>query len=125
MVVYGPRRRALVIPAATIERLADSLVKNGRLAHGYLGLGLWPAKVEGEDTTGNIVISVDPDGPGAAAGLHQGDMLVRWNDQPMRPIRQLMRDLGPTSVGTVVSVGVRRAGETQSVTLTIGERPDG
>jgi S1-C subfamily serine protease len=124
MVVYGPRRRALVIPAATIERVADSLAKHGRIAHGYLGLGLWPAKVDGEDTTGNIVMSVDPNGPGAAAGLHQGDVLVRWNDQPIRPIRQLMRDLGPASVGTVVALGVRRAGEVRPVTLTIGERPD-
>ncbi|MGL4238461.1 S1C family serine protease [Tabrizicola sp.] len=124
MVVYGPRRRALVIPTATIERVADSLVKHGRIAHGYLGLSLWPTKVDGEDATGNIVVSVDPAGPGAVAGLHQGDVLVRWNDQPMRPIRQMMRELGPASVGTVVSLGLRRAGEARTVTLTIGERPD-
>jgi S1-C subfamily serine protease len=124
MVVYGPRRRALVIPTATIDRVAGILAKHGRIASGYLGLGLWPAKVDGEDITGNIVVSVDPNGPGAAAGLHQGDLLVRWNDEPMRPIRQMMRELGPASVGTVVSLGIRRAGEARSVTLTIGERPD-
>jgi S1-C subfamily serine protease len=124
MVVFGARRRALVIPATTIERVARSLADHGRIAHGYLGLGLWPVKVDGEDTTGNIVVSVDPNGPGAAAGLHQGDVLVRWNNEPMRPIRKLMRELGPASVGTVVSLSVRRAGEVREIALTIGERPD-
>ncbi len=123
MVVFGPRQRALVIPAATINRVAQRLAQHGRIAQGYLGLGLLPVKVEGEDVTGNIVTSVDPKGPGATAGLHQGDILLRWNDQPMLPIHQLLRDLGPASIGNVVALTVKRADAIHIFSLTIGERP--
>ena len=123
MVVFGPRQRALVIPTATIDRVAGHLAQHGRIAHGYLGLGLLPVKVDGEGTAGAIVTSVDPEGPGATAGLRQGDILLGWNDQPMRPVYQLMRDLGPASIGTVVSLSVNRGGEVHWFSLTIGERP--
>src|SRR5215470_6530125 len=40
MAVFGPRRRVLVIPATTIERVASKLAAHGRIPRGYLGLGL-------------------------------------------------------------------------------------
>jgi len=40
MAVLGARRRVLVIPAATIERVAARLETHGRIARGYLGVGL-------------------------------------------------------------------------------------
>ena len=124
MVVFGPRHRALVIPTATIDRVAGSLAEHGRIASGYLGLGLLPVKIDGEGTAGIIVTSVDPNGPGAAAGLRQGDILVHWNDQPMRPVHQLMRSLGPASIGTVVALRVNRGDDVHMFSLKIGERPD-
>ena len=39
MTVFGPRRRVLVIPSATIERVAARLEKHGHIPRGYLGLG--------------------------------------------------------------------------------------
>ena len=39
MTVFGPRRRVLVIPSATIERVATRLEKHGHIPRGYLGLG--------------------------------------------------------------------------------------
>lgn len=123
MVVFGPHHSSLVIPAATIDRVAGSLAQHGRIARGYLGASLLPVQVEGEETAGTIVTSVDPKGPGADAGLRQGDILVAWNGQPMRPTRKLLRDLGPSSIGTVVQLTVKRAGETREVSLAIGETP--
>jgi S1-C subfamily serine protease len=67
MAVFGPRRRVLVIPTATIERVATKLENYGRIARGYIGLGLQPVAIEG-DESGAMVMSVDPRGPGAAAG---------------------------------------------------------
>jgi S1-C subfamily serine protease len=66
MAVFGPRRRVLVIPSATIERVAAKLESHGRIARGYLGLGLQPVATEGGDESGAMVMSVDPQGPGAA-----------------------------------------------------------
>jgi S1-C subfamily serine protease len=123
MVVFGPRRRVLVIPSATIERVAAKLESNGRIARGYLGLGLQPIAIEAGDGSGAIVMSVDPHGPGATAGIYQGDILVAWNGEPIRHVQSLLRALGPDSVGQKVTLGLRRAGETRQVPLIIAERP--
>jgi S1-C subfamily serine protease len=123
MVVAGPRRRTLVIPAATIERIASKLLEHGRIACGYLGLSLHPVTIDGEKMRGAMVVSVDPDGPGATAGLRQGDVLVSWNGVPGGQGPWLSRALGPASVGTRVNLGIRRAGTDQTVAITVGERP--
>jgi S1-C subfamily serine protease len=121
MAVQGVRR-ILVIPGATIARVAGRLESHGRIARGYLGVGLQPVKLE--DGVGVMVMSVDKSGPAAAAGVHQGDVIVGWNDQPIAGMRSLMRALGPDSVGTVVDLAIRRAGEPVRIKLTIGERPE-
>jgi S1-C subfamily serine protease len=69
-----------------------------------------------------MVMSVDPKGPGAAAGVYQGDIIVNWNREPIRHVYSLLRALGPDSVGQTVTLRLRRAGETKQVPLTIAER---
>ncbi len=122
MAVFGPRRRTLVIPAATIDRVAATLVAKGRIARGYLGLGLQPMKLDGGGL-GLMAISIDANGPGAAAGVKQGDVIVAWNGEPLRGVHHLMRLMGPDSVGATVKLSMRRAGEPVELDLTIGERP--
>ncbi len=122
MAVFGPRRRTLVIPAATIDRVAATLVAKGRIARGYLGLGLQAVKLEGGGV-GLIALSVDAKGPGAAAGVKQGDVIVAWNGEPLRGMYHLMRLLGPDSVGATVKLSLRRAGEALELDMTIAERP--
>ena len=122
MAVFGPRRRVLVIPSATIERVAAKLENYGRIARGYIGLGLQPVALQGDGESGVMVMSVDPKGPGAAAGVYQGDILVTWNSEPIGHVHSLLRALGPDSVGQTVTLGLRRAGETRQVPLTIAER---
>jgi S1-C subfamily serine protease len=120
MPVLGPRR-VLVIPAATIARVAARLETHGRIARGYLGVGLQP--VELDDGMGAMVMSVDKSGPSAAAGMRQGDVIVGWNNEKLTGVRSLLRTLGPESVGTVAEITARRGGEPVSFKVTIGERP--
>ncbi len=121
MAVLGPRR-VIVIPAATITRVAARLESHGRIARGYLGLGLQPVKLD--EGIGAMVMSVDKQGPGSTAGIRQGDVIVGFNGQQVTGVRSLARALGPESVGSVVDVNVRRAGEPAHFKLTIGERPE-
>ena len=123
MAVFGPRRRTLVIPAATIDRVATQLERNGRIPRGYLGLGLQPVRAEEDGAAGAIIISVDKNGPGASAGLHQGDVVVSWDGQALSDVAALLRALGPDSVGRSVAIGLRRGGAPLQRTLTVGERP--
>jgi S1-C subfamily serine protease len=122
MTVFGPRRRVLVIPAATLSRVAARLEAHGRIPRGYLGLGLQPVTIEGGGS-GIMVMSVDPKGPGAAAGIHQGDVLVSWDSKPVGGLQPLLRSLGPDSVGKLLVLELRRGGETRQAKLQIGERP--
>jgi S1-C subfamily serine protease len=124
MVVFGPRRQVLVIPATTIERVAATLETHGKVPRGYLGLGLQPTKLGGDGGIGVMVMSVDPNGPGAAAGVRQGDVIIEWNDQPIRGVRMLLRDLGADIVGSTVKLALRRGGEPAEAHLTVRERPE-
>ena len=70
-------------------------------------------------------MSVDPTGPGSAAGVRQGDVIVNWNGERIRDVRMLVRGLGPDSVGQTAKLSLLRGGEPIEVALTIGERPEG
>ena len=76
-----------------------------------------------DDGVGAMVMGVDNAGPGAAAGLRQGDVIIGWNGERLSGVRALVRALGPESVGTTAELSVRRAGEPVSARLTIAERP--
>lgn len=124
MTVLGPRRRALVIPGATIDRVAALLLTHGRIPRGYLGLGLREVAIGGQQT-GAMVMAVEPGGPGATAGLHQGDVIVTWAGEPVGSVARLLHSLGPDSIGAGVRVGLRRGGQEVEAEITIGERPRG
>jgi S1-C subfamily serine protease len=122
MTVFGPRRRVLVIPSVTIGRVAARLETHGRVSRGYLGLGLQPVTLEGGGS-GIMVMSVDPRGPGAAANIHQGDVIVSWDGEPISRLQPLLRSLGPDSVGKLLAIELRRGGQSHQTQLQIGERP--
>ena len=121
MAVLGPRR-VLTIPSATIERVAAQLEKNGRIARGYLGVGLQPVRLD--DGLGAMVMNVDKAGPSAAAGIRQGDVIIAVNGERLSGVRALSRGLGPQSVGSVVELTVHRGGEPLNFKVTVGERPE-
>jgi S1-C subfamily serine protease len=123
MTVFGPRRRVLVNPGATITRVAVQLEARGKVARGYLGLGLQPVRLDRNGGIGAMVMSVDGDAPGARAGVHQGDIIAAWDGEPIGSVDAMLRSLGPSSVGTSVVLSLRRGGDTRMVDLVIGERP--
>jgi len=124
MTVFGPRRRVLVIPSATITRVAAQLEAHGKVARGYLGLSLRPVRIEGDGGLGAMVVSVDADGPGAKSGIHQGDVIQSWDGHPITGVNAVLRALGPASVGKTIALSVRRGGQVRAVDLVIGERPE-
>jgi S1-C subfamily serine protease len=130
MAVLGPRRRALAIPAATIDRAVDQLLARGQVFRGYLGAGLQPVRLDrpaGDAQPagrgrGILVVSLDPGGPAAGAGLLVGDIVTAWNAKPIDRVREIMRFLGPDSVGHTVELGLLRGGAATELKVVIGER---
>jgi S1-C subfamily serine protease len=125
MVVYGPRRRVLAIPRSTIDRAVDQLLAKGYVGRGYLGAGLQHVRVasEGGRRFGVLVVSTDPEGPAVRAGVLVGDIITAWNETPVERARDVMRLLGPDSIGKSVDLEVLRGGTPNRVKVTIGERP--
>jgi len=125
MVVYGPRRRVLAIPRSTIDRAVDQLLAKGYVGRGYLGAGLQHVRVasEGARRSGVLVVSTDPDGPAVRAGVLVGDIITAWNETPVERARDVMRLLGPDSIGKSVDLKVLRGGTPNTIKVTIGERP--
>src|SRR5262249_484803 len=85
MLTTGLTRTApLAIAASTIERVAGELAEHGRVARGYLGVGLQAiplppafAQALGREQKGAVmVLSVEPDGPAHAAGILPGDVIA-------------------------------------------------
>ena len=123
MAVRGPRGRTLVIPAATIDRVARQLLDHGRVQIAYLGVGLKDVPLD-DGGHGAMVMTLDRESPAARAGLHQGDIILSWAGQRMPHVGALLRTLRATAIGTEVVLGVRRGGAPLEVVVTIGDRPD-
>jgi S1-C subfamily serine protease len=131
MVVAGPRSAALAIPCETIERVGERLLAHGRIARGYLGLGLQPVRLNEALVTslslperrGAIVVNVDPNGPGHRGGMLIGDIIVAWGGDPVRGVRDIFRRLTPESVGQDIDLTIIRGGEQRSTKVSLGERP--
>jgi S1-C subfamily serine protease len=127
MALRGPRRSVVVIPAATIERIAARLLDQGSIRPGYLGLGMHPVRIKAsgsEPGLGLIVLGVAAGGPGEAAGILQGDIVTAWNGQPVHGLRGIFRKLGPDAAGQTVELSLIRAGQPVSVRCTVGARPE-
>lgn len=125
----GPRRRALVIPAATVDRVLDPLLKDGRIARGWLGVGVQPVRLPEKlrstagKNVGLLIASLAKAGPAEAAGLLPGDILLEFDGEAPADPRALARLLGPERVGKNVTLQILRAGAAQRVTVTVAARP--
>jgi len=111
----------VAIPAATVTRILDELLTRGRVARGYLGVGMQPVRVG--DTRGVIVLSVEPDGPAAQAGLLVGDVLLALDGSPVRDTDDVQAALRPENVGRRLAASVSRGGASVQLGIVVGERP--
>jgi len=125
--VFGPRRRVLAIPAATIARVVPTIEATGHVARGYLGVGLQRVPLAAADSAearrAAMVVTLDPAGPAKAAGILQGDIIVTLGGAAVTGLRSLYQQLGPDAVGQKKAVELIRAGARTTVDVTVAARP--
>jgi S1-C subfamily serine protease len=125
----GPRRRVLVIPTATVERVLEPLLSKGRIERGWLGLALQPVLVpeelraEAGHAYGLMVMRIANGSPGAQAGVLSGDILVTLDREGVSRPSTVAQHLGPESVGRPIELQLIRAGKLVALTATIAARP--
>jgi serine protease DegQ len=125
------RGAALAIPAETVNRVVDQLLRNGRVSRGYLGLGMQAVRLPAPlverlgmpNDFGRMVVSAEPDGPGDVAGVLIGDVLVAVDDTYVSDPAELLAFLGGDQIGKSISAKLARAGEPTTISITVGERP--
>jgi S1-C subfamily serine protease len=125
------RSAGIVIPGATVQRVADELLAKGRVARGYLGVEAQPVSLPShvaqaqqlDDPQGLLVTSVAEDSPAAQAGMLIGDVLLEVASQRTRDIDDLHSTLYGDRVGQRVAAVVLRGGQRRELAVTVGERP--
>jgi S1-C subfamily serine protease len=129
MSTLGPRRRVLVIPTATLERVLEPILMTGRVARGWLGTAVQRVEVPDALQTaagqshGLIVLSVAEGGPAAGAGVLVGDILIALAGRGLAGTTRLAELLGPEAVGQQLDLRLIRAGARYDLKVMIGERP--
>jgi|SRR5690348_6289901 serine protease Do len=120
----------LAIPAELAKPVIDALMHGQRPSRGYLGAGLQPLDDESmaaalglPKNSGEIVRSIVPNGPGARAGLAQGDVIVKVNGKPVTPDQTVSYLIANTPAGSRVPLEIVRGGKHATVYVTVGERP--
>lgn len=127
----GPRNMVLAIPASTVNRVINGLLEKGRIARGYLGLGMQPVLLPNTlknvltlgSNGGVIVVNVEPNGPADKAGVLIGDVLLSLDGTPVSDTGDVQKMLGPDSVGKTLNIQVIRGGALAEVAIAVGERP--
>jgi S1-C subfamily serine protease len=125
------RSMGLTIPTSTVERVTEQLLTRGRVARGYLGLGMQPVRLPENlqqslglsSNRGLIVVSVQGSGPAEQAGILMGDVLISLGGQQVSDTGDVQGVLYREQIGQAVPVKLIRGGQPVEVTLTIGERP--
>jgi len=133
MATSGPRRSAVVIPASTVNRVVDQLLKRGRIAHGYLGVGMQPVVFPeaarqslgiGAET-GLLVVAIAPGSPAEQAAILLGDILVRIEGEPIQSMQSLQSALDGENIGKPITLDVVRGGQLVKLSVIVGEKPKG
>ncbi len=116
------RIAGVAIPTPTIDRVVDEILKRGRVARGYLGVGLQPVEIS-DHQKGLIVLSIEPAGPAAKAGVLIGDILVSLGGKSVEETEDIQAALDGRAVGSAIEAVVSRGGESRTISIAIGERP--
>jgi serine protease Do len=112
-----------------VSQVADSLVKNGKVVRGYLGVNLQtitPALKDSfnlKSNKGALVGEVVADSPAAKAGLKEGDVITALNGQAVDDSKQVQLQVIALPPGSKVALDVLRDGKSKQLTVTTGERP--
>lgn len=117
------------IPAELAKPVIDQLRSTGKVKRGYLGVQIQQmtppiaASLGLPKDRGEIVAGVEPRGPAMAAGIKQGDVVLRVANQDVTPDQTLSYIVANTPVGSTVPVEVIRDGKRLTLNARIVERP--
>jgi len=113
------------IPTQIVKPTVDALIRDGKVSHGHIGIGISDVTPENakffddSNMMGGVVTQVEPDSPGAKAGLQVGDVITEVDGQKLNDSGELQVMISQKQPGTKVDLTVLRNGKTMQVPVTL------
>jgi serine protease Do len=113
------------IPTQIVKPTVDTLIKYGKVNHGRIGIGVSDVTPENakffdeKNAAGAVVTQVEPDSPGAKAGLQIGDVITEIDGQKINDAGELQVTVGQKQPGTQITLEVLRNGKSMSLPVTL------
>src|SRR5438034_542251 len=121
----GSQGIGFAIPSNTIRTALESLLKQGRIIRGYLGIlsrALQPGQ-NGTEGEGVIIDEVVPGSPAAQAQLQKGDIIRKFDSHDVKNFPALRSLVAQTELNKNVELEIVRNGKPLNVTTQIKEQP--
>jgi len=125
----GSQGVGFAIPSNLARSVMESLVKDGHVTRGYLGVmiqSITPALAEEfklKDNKGALIGDVVDEGPAAKAGFKAGDVVLEFNGKKVTDSRHLQLEVAATKPGSTVPVEILRQGDKQTLDVKIKQLP--
>jgi putative serine protease PepD len=107
------------VPANTVENVLPQLEKGAAPEHAYLGLQTTDAPNGGAQ-----IAEATAGGPAERAGLRAGDVVVEVDGEEVQSPDDVASAINDDKPGDKVDVKVQRGGSEQTISVTLGQRPD-
>lgn len=113
------------IPTDIIEYVMKSLIKEGKVRRGWLGIEL--QSIEKNPTNldasqGVEVVGVLKEGPAAKSGMQKGDVILSMDGKPINDANTLIQLVARKSPNSIINLTVKRGGSQSNLAVTLGER---
>jgi len=121
----GSQGVGFAIPSNTVRTALESLLKQGRIIRGYLGIqtrALQPDDTSAE-ADGVPVAGVMPGSPAAQAGVQPGDVIRKFDGRDVKNFSALRTLVAQTQLNKQVELEIVRNGKPLNVTTQIKEQP--
>ena len=115
------------IPARICQQVLNSILKDGRVVRGWLGISLLPVEqvnILEPKGPGVVVADVLKTGPAAKAGLKKGDKIVKVNDEVITSTSHLINFVALQPPNSTIQISLERDGKSLDVAVVVGERKE-
>lgn len=119
---------SFAIPYATVHKITNKLLKDGRVIRGWLGVSGRPVNKVGDDIRSSVeqvdgirLSSVDPRSPAHRGGLVKNDIIQQINGVQVTGIIHILNVVEDTPPGDKITFTVKRAQQTIPLEVTITE----
>jgi Do/DeqQ family serine protease len=130
--ILSPSRGSIgigfAVPINLAASIMRSLIENGAVVRGYLGVTTSPIPADEaaslglpKNFRGLIIDEVAKDGPADKAGLKVGDVVASMNDRVLTTYDEWRFAIAQMAPGTKVKLKVLRKGKEQTIEATLGQ----